>query len=55
MSQQSFSRILIPFLILSLFLFLVDGKMNFERNIWVYWETDFDKAPLITKISFDKL
>ncbi len=55
MSQQSLSRFMILFFILSLFLFVVDGKMNFERNIWVYWETDFDKAPLITKISYEKL
>ena len=55
MSQQSYSRKLILFLVLCFLLFIVDTKMNFERNIWVYWETDFEKAPLITKISYEKL
>lgn len=30
-------------------------KMNFERNIFVYWETPIDQAPLTVKVSYEKL
>jgi hypothetical protein len=29
--------------------------MNFERNIFVYWETPIDQAPLTVKVSYEKL
>jgi hypothetical protein len=30
-------------------------KMNFEKNIFVYWETPINQAPLIIKVSLEKL
>jgi hypothetical protein len=30
-------------------------KMNFERNIFVYWESPIDQAPLTVKTSYEKL
>lgn len=30
-------------------------KMNFERNLFVYWETPMEEAPIIVKVSFEKL
>lgn len=48
-----------PFLVLVTFLVLFPcltiSSMNFPHIIWVYWETDFDKAPLITRVSYEKL
>jgi hypothetical protein len=34
---------------------LTFSLMNFPHVIWVYWETDFEKAPLITRVSYEKL
>lgn len=30
-------------------------KMNFEKNIFVYWETGFVNMPLLVKVSLEKL
>ena len=43
---------LIAFLVL--FPCIAFSVMNFPKIIWMYWETDFEKAPLITKVSFEK-
>jgi hypothetical protein len=39
------------------FLLLVSTiqKMNFERNIFVYWDVPIDSAPIYVKASYEKL
>ncbi len=27
-------------------------KMNFEKNIFIYWETPIDQAPITVKVSY---
>lgn len=41
--------------LVTLLVFNVTSIMNFERNIWMYWETDIETAPLVTKMSYDKI
>ena len=42
-------------LIFSLLIVSTVHKMNFEKNIWVYWESDIQNAAILVKVSYENL
>ena len=55
LSIKSMLKAYLASLIFSLLIVSTVHKMNFEKNIWVYWENDIQSAPLLVKVSYEKL